>query len=353
MPGPAQKAKEEPGSARESGQSDEVKPTIRETFQARLLAEREPVKPGKPEKKERVKAQSPGPDDPDEGADDDEELEDPESDEEEEESEEDDSDSDEEEREEEESRVEALTVGDRQYTAADVENLVKQNRELDADYRRKTQILARRRQEFEAKGTEYEQIGGMFLNLTRVNLQQLENINPESLTQEQFGQWRTQMAAAKAGAQQLSGMIEQVRKKVVQDREAFLDQQAAESADILKSEFKERWGNEFYAKLRDYAVKSGLYEPKEFSDITDWRVMKGVVALYDAEEAKKVVQRKTDPKEENAKPTRRQLQRARRNKKSGKFQSTVQAVRESPNARQDGSLRTHFEQKLAAERGKR
>jgi hypothetical protein len=349
MPVPGEKAKEQPRSAGESGQSEDVKPSVRETFEARLLAEREPQK-GKPEKKERVKAQSSGPDDPDQEADEDEELEDPESEEEEEE--ESDSDS-EEEQEEEESGVEALTVGDRQYTVEDVENLVKQNRELDADYRRKTQILARRRQEFDAKGTEYEQIGGMFQQLTRVNLQNLENVNPESLTQEQFGQWRTQMAAAKAGAQQLNQMMEQVRKKVVKDREDHLDQQAAESAEILKSEFKERWGNEFYGKLRDYATKSGLYEPKEFSDITDWRVMKGVVALYDAEEAKKIGARKIDPKQENAKPTRRQLQRARRNKKSGQFQSTVQAVRDSPNARQDGTLRTHFEQKLVAERGKR
>lgn len=354
MPGPAQKPKgqEQSDSARESGQSNDAQPSVREQFQARLMAEREgkpPERKAKPIEKEPVKAQSSEPEDeedeldPEEEVNDDEELEDPESD----------PDEEEEEPEEEESDVEALVVGDRRFTVEDVTNLLKQNQEYDADYRRKTQVLARRRQEYLAKGQEYNEIGGFFKQLTEVNLRNLENVDPTNLTQEQFAGWKNQLTAARAGAAQLNQMLDGVRKRVTENREKFLDQQASESADILKTEFKERWGNEFYGKLRDYVVKSGMYDSKEFADITDWRVMKGIVAMYDAGAAREVVRDKTTGADTGKKPTRRQLQRARRDKKTGRFQNTQQAVRASPNAKQDGTLRAHFEARLAQEGGRR
>lgn len=339
MPVPAENGQGQPNSTREPV-DQQPKPSVREQFEARLLREREPVK-GQPSEPEARKVQTPLDekiDDLEEGLDDDVNIVDPESP------------GDEGEEQDDDDFIEALMVGDRQYTAEDVEKLEKQNREYDADYRRKTQSLARVRQEYQAKGQEYEEIGGFFKQLTEVNLRNLRNVDPSTLTQEQFGVWRQQLMAAEQGASQLNQAIEGVRKKIAEDRNKMLDQQAAESAEILKSEFKDRWGNEFYGKLRDFAVKSQMYDPKEFADITDWRVMKGLVALYDAAEVKKVVTK--DPNDQNdGKPTRRQLQRARRSQKTGKFVNTQQAVRESPNPRQDGTLRNHFMERLAKERG--
>jgi hypothetical protein len=364
MPVPAERqGKEQPGSARESGQGNGgEQPSVHERFRARLMEERKGSTPEsdkeKPEPR-KPKAQTP-PDDPDEDERD-EELEEADDDDDSDERESDadpDGDEGDEEPDDEEDRVEALTVGDRQYTAEDIVNLEKQVREYDADYRRKTQVMARHRQEFQARGEEYTQIGSFFENLTRVNLQNLEAVNPETLDQNQFAAWRQQVQAARQGASQLMQMLGQVRKKVSEDREKFLDAQAAESAEVLKAEFKGRWGNEFYGKLRDFAGREGLYDAKEFVDITDWRVMKGLVALYDASEAKKIASGKTGKtpgkERDERKPNRRQLQRARRDSKTGKFQSTKDAVRSSPNARGDGTLHSHFMDRLGREaRGKR
>ena len=339
MPVPAENQGQ--GQPQNAGEPNQRAPSVREQFQARLFAEREPQagQPGAPESK---KAQpqdeqgTPNREEP-EGLDDDLDLDDPESPEGEEQGDEG-------------NQIEALIVGDRQYTVEDIQKLEKQNLEYDADYRRKTQYLARVRQEYQAKGQEYEEIGGFFKQLTEVNLRNLENVDPATLSQEQFGVWRQQLAAARAGAAQLNNAIEGVRKKIADNRNTLLDQQAAESAEILKAEFKDRWGNEFYGKLRDFAVKSGMYDPKEFTDLTDWRVMKGLVAMYDASEAKRVVNPNPDTTQEGGKPTRRQLQRARRSAKTGQFQDAVAAVRESPNPRQDGTLRNMFMERLARER---
>ena len=257
----------------------------------------------------------------------------------------------EEEQDESESSVEALTVDGRQFTPDDIRALTKQLGEYDADYRRKTQVLARVRQEYQAKGQEYEAVGGFFEALTEANVRQLRSLDPQQMSQEQFIAWKNQLQAAEQGAAQLKQHLEAVRQKVKKDRDAFLDQSAQESNEILRGVDK-RWSNEFYSKLRDFAVKTKRYTAEEFADVTDWRTMEGLIALYDKANAVSTINTKLEGKEPE--PTRRNPRVNNRRNTQGQFQSAQQAVRQSTNARADGSFRAMKEQQLRAEReGKR
>lgn len=251
---------------------------------------------------------------------------------------------------------EALTVDDRQYTPEDVRALEKRNRELDADYRRKTSVMSRMRQEYAAHGEELTEVSNFFTKLASSNLQQLEAVDPESLSQEEFGHWKQQLNNAKMGRDQLLGAVDALKKKVSERRNKMLDHQAAESADILKG-IDPRWSNEFYGKIRDFAVESGRYDAKEFADVTDWRAMEGLIALYDRAEAEKRVSQRNrrQPSEIEEPQGRRRRRRGARQPRNdqGKFQSAEKAVQESTNAKADGSLRNLFQQRLAKERSRR
>jgi hypothetical protein len=145
--------------------------------------------------------------------------------------------------------------------------------------------------------------------------------------------------------------VSEVRKRYNQAREKHLNDAAAESADVMRN-IETRWNNEFYAKIRDFAVESGRYSADEFANVTDWRVVEGIIAVMDKVQVQRVVDNGGDGKPEISEPAqrkiRRQRQRQRRNSQ-GQFQSSKNAVLESTNAKGDGSLREHFATKLAAE----
>lgn len=252
------------------------------------------------------------------------------------------------------SEPEALTVDDRQYTADDIRQLETRTRELDADYRRKTQVMSRQRQEYAAHGEELQEVSGFFQKLAEANLRQLENIDPNSLSQEEFAVWKNQLAHAKDGRNQLLQSIDNVKKRVNENRNKMLDHQAKESSEILRG-VDPRWGNDFYAKIRDFAVESGRFSPEEFADVTDWRTMEGLIALYDRAEAQKRAKSKKDQRSETREPpTKRRRRRARQPRNTqGQFQTAQKAVAESTNAKADGSLRNYFQERLAKERGRR
>jgi hypothetical protein len=258
-----------------------------------------------------------------------------------------DGDESEEEQDESESQVEALTVDGRQFTPEDIRKLTKQLGEYDADYRRKTQVLARVRQEYQAKGQEYEAVGGFFEALSEANLRQLRSLDPQHMSQDQFTAWRNQLTAAEQGALQLKQHLDAVKQKVRKDRDAFLDQSAQESNEILRG-VDPRWSNEFYSKLRDFAVKTKRYTAEEFADVTDWRTMEGLIALFDKSAAVSTINTKLDGKA--VEPTQRKRRVKNRRNPQGQFQNAQQAVRESTNARADGSFRALKEQQLRAER---
>lgn len=252
----------------------------------------------------------------------------------------------------------ALQVDDASYSVDDVRLLVQRNREiddrnkeLDADYRRKTSVMSRLREEYEVSGQEVQAVGQFFHNLSRENLKQLEQIDTKDMTPEEFSAYRSQYDNAKKGVQQFDQTLGQLNTRFKERRNKQLDDAASESAGILKG-IEPRWNNEFYAKIRDFAVNSGRYSPEEFQDLHDWRTMEGIISVMDREEVKKIGSgdsSESETIEPGKRKRRRQRQRQKRDAR-GKFQSSKDTVLQSPNARQDGSLRDHFKAKLAAER---
>lgn len=338
---------EQPGSSGESapaGGDQEV--PIREQFRRRLEAERESKEPVG--RQEQPDDEIPDTERASETQDEDEYDADEEGTPSEEESEDTDEDPDtEEEPDAEDDEPSTLTVDDRQYSAEDIRALENRVREYDADYRRKTQVMSRIRQEYQARGEEVQQVSGFFKSLAKANVQQLEQIDPSKLNQEQFAAWKQQLDAAKAGEQQLMGYIDKITQTTRENREKMLDHQAQESAEILRS-IDRRWSNEFYGQLRDFAVETGRFTKEEFADLTDWRTFEGLIALFDMQQAQKNVKEKRETKEPPTKRRKRNRKQARNQR--GQFQNAEQAVRQSTNAKQDGSLRSYFQQKLAAER---
>ena len=248
--------------------------------------------------------------------------------------------------------VGALQVDDSSYSVDDVRKLVQSNRSLDADYRRKTTLMSRMREEYEVHGKEIETVGMFFTELSKRNVQQFEQVDTKDMTAEEFQSYRDGYDSAKRGADQMTEGITKVRERFNSAREKHLDDAAAESVDVLKR-IEDRWDNEFYAKVRDFAVDSGRYTAEEFSNMHDWRTMEGMIAVMDREVVKKVADGKNNGNSEISEPgkrkRRRQRQRTRRNAQ-GRFQTSRTEVFSSSNAKKDGSLRRMFVDKLAAER---
>ncbi len=246
----------------------------------------------------------------------------------------------------------ALQVDDSSYSVDDVRKLVQSNRELDADYRRKTTVMSRMREEYAVQGKEMETVGLFFSGLARQNVDRLEKVDTKDMSPEEFSAYRQQYDGAKRASQQMNQSVIGVRESYNKAREAHLDQQAAESAEVMQK-IDKRWNNEFYSKVRDFAVDSGRYTAEEFSDVTDWRSMEGLVSLMDADGVRKIAENPASGESEISEPgkRKRRRQRQRQNRSStGQFQSSKATVLESQNARKDGSLRDHFKAKLAAER---
>ncbi len=261
--------------------------------------------------------------------------------------------------------IEALLVDDRQYTAEDIRNLENRNREMDADYRRKTTVNNRIRREYEATGAEMNALSNYFVGLAEANITNLDSMDPSQMDQQQFAAWKQQREAAARGATELKSGMDKVRGGIRDQITNMRKHQAAESAEIMAG-IESRWGTEFYGKIRDFAVDSGRYTPESFQEVRDWQTLEGLVALYDANEARKKMrqarqgqtardggeqQGKSSNEDEPGRKPRRRRNRQRRSKNSGQFQNAQQAAMESPSSIADGSFRSAMVAKLQRERG--
>jgi len=249
--------------------------------------------------------------------------------------------------------TEALQVDDRQYTPDDVRELNTKVLEHDADYRRKTQVMARLREEYAVQGQDLETIGSFFKNLTQANVKSLESMDTKGMDQETFSTWRSNYDSAKSGASTLERNIEGMLSKLGDAREKMKDNAASESVEIMKS-IEPRWDNEFYTKVRDYAVQSNRYSAESFGDLTDWRTMEGLVALMDRDAVLKGVagagNGKSETIQRDKRKRRRQNRRLSSRNASGRFQTHQQTALKSTNAKGDGSLRQMLHANLERER---
>jgi len=253
---------------------------------------------------------------------------------------------------------EGLELDGQRYTRDDIRKLIEE-REQGAmrleDYRRKTQRLARVRQEHEALGETYEGLGEVFQakeqllgQVIQSNLRQFEQTDTSRMSPEQFEDFKRQWAAAKQGADFLAQQFQGVERALGEKLSAAKQKQARATVEMLRWH-EPRWDdqNQFYGKLREFTVREGLMSAERFDQETDFLKLRGLIALMDAHEAPGAI----DEAAQRPRPPRRSRNRGRNSQ--GQFQgnreAAMQAVRSSTNARADGSLRQMLMTNLATE----
>lgn len=254
---------------------------------------------------------------------------------------------------------EGLVVDGQRFTPDDIRELIAErenSQSLRADYTRKTQRMSRVRQEHEALGTHFEGLGEVFQQkeqfLGRVvaaNLEQFQKTDTSQMTAEQFEQFKRAYAEAKRGTDMLVAGFQQIEQEHAKRKREVRDKQAQATVEMLKWH-ETRWddNNQFYAKLREFAVGEGLLSEAQFNDETDYLRMRGLIAMMDAFEAPAVIEKAA----KTPKPPRRSRSQPRT--PQGQFQkgreTARQNVLESRNAKGDGSLREMLVANLEAER---
>lgn len=175
--------------------------------------------------------------------------------------------------------------------------------------------------EVEDKFNEAEKVADYFVGMANQQLQQLSQVNPATLTQEQFGQYQQAYQSAQMQVHQHNQLIEQIRS----ERETTRNTQKEREAEIAKERLKIRipdWSSEKYRALGEVAKEYG-YSDKEYFESTDHRLivlLNEVAASKDAARVveKKVTKTKTKPpRQGNARPQDRnergQFKRAQQN----------------------------------------
>lgn len=197
----------------------------------------------------------------------------------------------------------------------------------------------------EDKFGEAEQVADYFAGMANQQLQQLQQINPATLTQEQFGQYQQAFQAAQMQVQQHNALIENIRA----EREATREKQKEREAEIAKERLKVRipdWSSEKYKALGELAGEYG-YSQKEFFDSTDHRLIVLLNEVAASKDAAKVVEKKVR-KGKKPTPPKHATARAQERNELGQFKRAQEAFLNSPG--QKGSFAAMKAAELAAQR---
>lgn len=177
----------------------------------------------------------------------------------------------------------------------------------------------------EDKFNEAEQIADYFVGMANQQLQQLQGINPATLTQEQFGQYQQAFQQAQFQVQQHNQLIEQIKN----EREATRSKQKEREAEIARERLKVRipdWSGEKYRALGELASEYG-YSEKEFFDSTDHRLILLLNEVATGKEAAKVVEKKVA--KTKTKPPRHASARPQERNERGQFAKAQREFAES------------------------
>jgi len=127
-------------------------------------------------------------------------------------------------------------------------------------------------------------------NVMSGNANQYRNINWSQVPAEQLPQLQAQAQQALAMEQQAKAAWEQIQGQR-EETMAHVKQREAAIAKIRLRRTIPNWGNETYAKLREFAVNQGM-PVKQFNDTTDPVVIEALHALMTLRTAGKNVQTK-------------------------------------------------------------
>lgn len=230
---------------------------------------------------------------------------------------------------------------------AQIDRLSQREKELTADYTRKTQRIAEVRRQVESDAETVRNTARFVASVIDAPIRQYQAVPwAELQTQDPAkyqtlrGQYEQAMGARNQFLQQIAA-AEAAQEEAL---EANRVRQAELSKDILKAQIP-GYSNELYQELRQYAADSIGYEPAEFDMNTDYRLVLALHRAYRAERAANTVksikreQKKAPPNAQN-KPQMRSV--------SGQFANARQALSENRGNRD--IARQMFQQKLAADR---
>jgi chromosome segregation ATPase len=199
----------------------------------------------------------------------------------------------------------------------------------------------------EDKFQESEKIADYFVGMANQQLQQLQQVNPATLTQEQFGQYQQAYQQAQMQVSQHTQLIEQIKS----ERDDTRTKQKEREAEIARERLKVRipdWSGEKYQALGKLAEEFG-YAPKEFFDTTDHRLIILLNEVAASKDAAKVVEKKVA--KTKTKPPRTSSARPQDRNERGQFKKAQAAFNETrPGTK--GSFAAMKAAQLAAEKAR-
>ena len=177
----------------------------------------------------------------------------------------------------------------------------------------------------EDKFGEAEQIADYFVGMANQQLQQLSQINPATLTQEQFGQYQQAYQQAQLQVQQHTQLVEQIKQEREETRKTQKDREAEIARERLKVRIPD-WSGEKYRALGELATEFG-YSEAEFFDSTDHRLILLLNEVATGKEAAKVVEKKVT--KTKTKPPRTASARPQERNERGQFKKAQQEFNET------------------------
>lgn len=230
---------------------------------------------------------------------------------------------------------------------AEIDRLSVREKELTADYTRKTQKIAEVRRKVDSDAETVRSTARFVASVIDAPIRQYESVPWAELQVQDPARYQTVRGQYEQAVGARNNFLQQIAAAEASQEEALEShrrQQAELSKDILRAQIP-NWSNETYLELRQYAADSLGYEPAEFDQNTDYRLVLALHRAYRAEKAASTIksvrreQKKAPPNAQN-KPQVRSA--------SGQFANAQQALRENPGNRD--VARQMFQQKLAAER---
>jgi chromosome segregation ATPase len=195
---------------------------------------------------------------------------------------------------------------------AEFSRVTANRREIESSLDNAKAESVRYQHELQDKYKEAEQFVEHFAGMANQQLQQLSQVNPSQLSQEQYAQFQQ----AYQQAQMQSAQFQQLSEQVKQSLEETLKANKMREAEIARERIKTRipdWSTEKYKALGDIAGEYG-YTSDEFFDSTDYRMILLLNDVQKSREAaqvvgKKVAQTKSNPpKNRNARQQDRNAQ---------------------------------------------
>lgn len=229
---------------------------------------------------------------------------------------------------------------------AEIERLSNRERELTADYTRKTQKIAETRRQIEQDSEIVRNTARQVASVIDAPVRQFENVPWAELQVQDPAKYQTIRAQYEQTVMARNNFLQSIAAAEA-EQERLLEEnrqrEAELSKDILRASIP-NWSNETYLELRGYAESLG-YQPQEFDKNTDYRL---VLALHRAYRAEKAATTVKSVKREASKSAPSTQNKPQMRSASGQFANARQALAENRGNRD--VARQMFQQKLAAER---